>query len=337
MIPSPPWLIPLGPTDIFVSRIAFGAGPVSNLLTDSADHPTELQFETIRRALHHGINWFDTAATYADGRSEKILGHVLSEISLQTPTNLATKARISPEETGHIRDSILRSVEGSLARLRTSSLALLQLHNSVTKKRGELPTSLCCDDILGPGGVLETFRELRDQKIIRAFGLTGIGDPDLLKQLLDLGDFISIQAPCHLLNPSTLRPIPPSLPDTDFGQTLQHASERGLATFAIRVLAGGALAGHPPSPHTHKTKFFSLDLYQRDSLRAAQLSASLPFKRPLNELALHYVLSSPAVTSAIIGFATPGQVDDAVRIAQTPPLSLHDIAQLENAVFASRP
>jgi len=62
---STPWLIPFGSTDIEVSRIAFGAGPVSNLLTDSAEHPTPMQFATIQRALDLGINWFDTAATYA--------------------------------------------------------------------------------------------------------------------------------------------------------------------------------------------------------------------------------------------------------------------------------
>ena len=331
---STPWLIPFGSTDVEVSRIAFGAGPVSNLLTESADHPTPMQFATIQRALDLGINWFDTAATYAEGRSETILGHVLSQVDHPQPLHLATKARVAPDETGRIRDAVLRSVEGSLRRLRVSNVTLLQLHNSVTTNRGDQPTSLSLDDVLGAGGVLEAFRELRDQNVIQSCGLTGIGDAPLLKKLIETGEFASIQAPCHLLNPSTIRKIPSKLPDVDYGQTLQHAAQSGLATFAIRVLAGGALAGHPPSPHAHKTKFFPLDLYERDRHRAIQLVESLGETRPLREPALQYILSVPGISSAIIGFGSPDQVDEAVRIAQTPPLSPEEIARLETAVFA---
>jgi aryl-alcohol dehydrogenase-like predicted oxidoreductase len=67
------------------------------------------------------------------------------------------------------------------------------------------------------------------------------------------------------------------------------------------------------------------------------LAAALQYDRPLRETALHYVLSLPCITSAIIGFATPEQVDEAVRIAQTPPLSPEEIAALEASVFGQLP
>lgn len=330
-------LVSFGNTDLRVSRVAFGAGPVSNLLTDSADEPTEMQVSTIQRAIERGINWFDTAATYAEGRSETILGKILRQRQPPPPVHLATKARVGPAETGRIREAILRSVEGSLLRLQVSSVTLLQLHNSVTQARGALPTSLTIEDVLGKRGVLETFLELKEQGVVGAIGITGIGDAALLKEILDTGEFASIQAPCHLLNPSGIRSVPEDLPDTDSGQTLVYAARRGLATFAIRVLAGGALAGHAPSPHTLKTKFFPLDLYRRDRERATRLAAALQYDRPLRETALHYVLSLPCITSAIIGFATSEQVDEAVRIAQTPPLSPEAIAALEASVFGQLP
>lgn len=330
-------LVSFGNTDLRVSRVAFGAGPVSNLLTDSADQPTEMQVATIQRAIAQGINWFDTAATYAEGRSETILGKVLSQFKPTPLVHLATKARVGPEETVRIREAILRSIEGSLLRLQVSSVTLLQLHNSVTQARGTLPTSLKIEDVLGKRGVLETFLELKEQGVVGAIGITGIGDAALLKAILDSGEFASIQAPCHLLNPSGIRSVPEDLPDTDSGQTLAYAARRGLAAFAIRVLAGGALAGHDPSPHTLKTKFFPLDLYRRDRERATRLAAALQYDRPLRETALHYVLSLPCITSAIIGFATPEQVDEAVRIAQTPPLPPEAIAALEASVFGQIP
>ncbi len=326
-------LVGLGKSGLEVSRVAFGAGPVSNLLTDSADHPTDLQVATIQHAVELGINWFDTAATYADGKSETILGSVLSRLKPQRPIQLATKVRIGPEETGEIRDAILRSVEGSLKRLRVSSLALLQLHNSVTSRRGDLPTSLTIDDLFEPQGVLDTFRELKDQGVIRAAGLTGIGDANLLCQAVRSDEFDTIQVPCHLLNPSAIRPAMIPCQDTDYGEIMAHASERRMGTFAIRVLAGGALAGHAASPHTHKTKFFPLDLYERDKQVAAALARTLNIDGSIEELALHYIFSSQYVNSAIIGFGTPEQVDEAVRIAQTPALTPEEIESLEAAVF----
>jgi aryl-alcohol dehydrogenase-like predicted oxidoreductase len=84
-----------------------------------------------------------------------------------------------------------------------------------------------------------------------------------------------------------------------------------MGVFAIRVFAGGALLGNPPSAHTLKTPFFPLDLYERDRRRAAQLRDILGSRANLNAVALQFVLGHPAVTSTIIGFRAPGQLDDA--------------------------
>src|SRR5687768_6262412 len=58
----------LGSTGIQVSRLALGAGPVPELMTvEGADR----QLAVVGRAIELGINWFDTAATYGEGRSEQ--------------------------------------------------------------------------------------------------------------------------------------------------------------------------------------------------------------------------------------------------------------------------
>ena len=67
----------LGKTGIRVSAIAFGAGPVPALVTDQAN---EAQLNTVRRAIAVGINWFDTAATYGDGASERSLGAAIRNL-----------------------------------------------------------------------------------------------------------------------------------------------------------------------------------------------------------------------------------------------------------------
>jgi aryl-alcohol dehydrogenase-like predicted oxidoreductase len=76
--------------------------------------------------------------------------------------------------------------------------------------------------------------------------------------------------------------------------------------FAIRVFAGGALLGRPPSAHTLKTPYFPLAVYERDAARAAALGADAA-------AAVRFALAHPAVCSAVIGFGAPADVDAARR------------------------
>ena len=55
-----------------------------------------------------------------------------------------------------------------------------------------------------------------------------------------------------------------------------------------------------------------MDLYQRDSRRAAELAATLPPGQGLQQAAVRFVLEHPSVTSAIIGIRQPDHVDQAV-------------------------
>ena len=64
----------LGSTGLEVSEIVLGGGAVGGLLI-GADRDT--QVAAVRRALDHGINWFDTAPSYGEGQSEENLGAIL--------------------------------------------------------------------------------------------------------------------------------------------------------------------------------------------------------------------------------------------------------------------
>src|SRR5262245_22752385 len=143
---------PLGSTGIQISELSFGAGPVAALMTG---RKSELQRMTIQRALDIGINWFDTAATYGDGRSETNLGAVLCELGATERVHTATKVRLMPEHLSDIKANVQASVIASLKRLGLARLTLIQLHNSITANRGDQPTSIAPRDVLGKGGVLE--------------------------------------------------------------------------------------------------------------------------------------------------------------------------------------
>jgi aryl-alcohol dehydrogenase-like predicted oxidoreductase len=299
----------LGKTNIEISALSFGAGPVSSLMVgDDGDR----QRAVVRRAVELGINWFDTAATYGAGQSERNLGRVFDELGIAAQVHVATKVRLMPDDLGDIRGAVRRSFEGSLERLQLQRVTLLQLHNSVTRQRGDEPTSVTPRDVLGSGGITEALEQLRAEGLIGHLGLTGIGDPTALKEVVRSGQFATIQVPYHLLNPSAGRSMPAGFAETNYGNIIAACSENQMGVLAIRVLAGGALANHPPGPHTLKTPFFPLELYQRDLRRASCLQTTLGADRQLPREAIRFALSHPSVSSALIGFAEPEQIDEAV-------------------------
>ena len=100
----------LGSTGIKVSALAFGAGPVSGLMTSDQQGQ---QRETLGRAIDLGVNWIDTAATYGNGQSEASLGKTLRELNAVDEVHLATKVRLAEQDLGDIESKIRTSVDES--------------------------------------------------------------------------------------------------------------------------------------------------------------------------------------------------------------------------------
>lgn len=339
----------LGTAGLRVSSVAFGAGPISGLMVGEIDGDTdgntaERQTACVRRALELGINWFDTAATYGDGQSERSLGSALRAASLHdlpghdlpvhdlpersalsgeaghAGVNVATKVRLFPEQLGDIRQAVLDSFMASLERLGLERVTLIQLHNSVTERREQLPTSVTPEDVLGRGGVVEAFEQLRSRALVSHFGFTGLGDAASLDALVRDGPFATVQIPYSLLTPVSGSDRSAGSTDVDYEELLRQCHRRGIGTIAIRVFAGGALTRQEPSPYTYKTKFFSLDLFRRDRERAERLAARLPRGMSLEEATVRFVLGTPSVSVALVGFASPAEIEEAARYAAAGPL-----------------
>jgi len=298
----------LGRTGQRVSALAFGAGPVSGLLTGE-DHAA--QISALRKAIELGINWIDTAPGYGHGASESNIGRALAVLGAESP-NVATKVRLAPGDLTDMRAAVCRSVEESLRRLGLPAVTLLQLHNGLTARRDDEPFSIAPADVLQTGGVLDAFCALRDAGLVRFLGLTGTGHPDAMREVVRSGGFDTMQVPLHMLNPSAGRAMPPDFGDIDYGNIIADCDAMKMGVFAIRVFAGGALLGHEPSAHTLKTPFFPLAQFHKDRERADQVIAA---RGPLKESALRFVLDDPRVQSAIIGFGDAGQVEEVAAIA----------------------
>lgn len=306
----------LGRTGLRVSAVAFGAGPVSGLMTGS---DFEAQLATVRRSIELGINWFDTAAGYGNGASETNLGRVLAELGAADRVHIATKVRVPPEALDDPADYVRRSVEESLRRLRAPRVALVQLHNGITPERDDEPASIRPADVVCRRGGYWALAQLQNEGLCDYLGLTGTGHPDAMREVVRSGQFDTMQVPFNALNP-TAGTSAPLEGETDYGNVIAECAGQGMGVFAIRVFAGGALLDQPPSAHTLKTPYFPLSLYQRDLERAKRLRERIAGRVAPTEFAVRFALSHPAVTSAIIGFGSPAHVEEVARVNMDEPL-----------------
>ncbi len=304
----------LGQTGISISQLAFGAGPVSTLMIGEDDAQ---QRAVVQSAIEAGINWFDTAGTYGQGQSERSLGRALSDLGAAERVHVATKVRLMPEDLHDIPGAVYRSFAASLERLQLPRVTLLQLHNSITAERGDEPTSITPHDVLGPGGVVDAFQRLRDEGLVLHVGLTGIGQAAALAEVVRSGWFATMQVPYHLLNPSAGQIVPDDFPETNYGNIIADCAAQGMGVLAIRVLAGGALAGNSPSPHTFKTPYFPLALYERDRQRAERIQELLGTDRSLPQEAIRFALTHPQIHAAIVGLGSIAQIDEALGALTT--------------------
>ena len=116
----------LGRTGLKVSALGFGCGAVGGLMVNGTPADQE---RAVAWAIDQGINYFDTAAQYGDGKSETNLGRVLKALKApKDKTLVGTKMRVSPADRGRIGPAIVEAMDASLQRLGMDS----DLHSSST-------------------------------------------------------------------------------------------------------------------------------------------------------------------------------------------------------------
>ena len=306
-----------GRTGIRLSVLGFGCGAVGGLMV-RGDPPD--QERTIARAIDAGVNYFDTAAQYGNGESEKNLGRILQILK---PANavVGTKVRLPSASFGRIADAVAKSLDQSLTRLRRDRVDIFHLHNAITQAGGG--EALSVQQVLVE--VVPAFERLRQQGKTRFLGLTAVGETKALHQVIDAGAFDSAQVVYNMLNPSAASELPPNYPAQDYGRLFDHTKKAGVGVIGIRVLAAGALSGSterhaiaspPPEP------IGSAMNYEADVERARRLMPLVKeeFAASLTEAATRFAISHAAIGTILVGIATPQQFDEALAAVQKGPL-----------------
>ena len=312
----------LGRTGLRVSEIGFGCGNVGGLLVRGTH---DEQLEAVRRALELGIDYFDTAPSYGDGKSETNLGRVLAE--LRPRVTVATKVRIGPDDLNDIKGAVQRSLETSLERLQRDSVDVLQLHSRVAMERdGDgWRGAIGIDDVLGRDGVADAFDAVRSQGLVRFMGFTGLGEAEALHRIVDSDRFDVVQAYFNLLNPSAGWDVPPRFYGYDFGRLIDRAAEHDMGVAAIRVLAAGAVGGREArtghaSPAIRGPMVPGGE-YSDDETRAQRLSFLISGDvMSLPQAAIRFALMCSGVSVVLIGFSDVGQVEEAAACSGRGPL-----------------
>lgn len=300
----------LGPTKLQISELGFGCGGVGGLFVRGAHRE---MVTAVERAIDLGINYFDTASIYGDGRSEANLGAVLQE--LDADVLVGTKVRLTTSELTHIQDAVMTSVATSLARLRVDRIDLIQLHNPIGRHRDAERGVIGVSDV---PPVLDAFEKLQDSGQVEYFGINGLGDTDAVHRAIEMKRTQSIQVCYNLINPSARHTVPTTFPFQDYRRLIQKAAAIGAGVIVIRVLAGGALSGSPhrhPIAATTVTPIATSMKFSDDGTRAQafQYLVDEGYTSNLVEAAIRFAISNPLLSTALVGFSSVAHLDAAAR------------------------
>ena len=159
----------LGASDLTVTRIAYGCMPLGGGWDGSplTDETRTKAVKIIRTALDQGINFYDHADIYCRGKSETAFSDIWQDAaSLRPSIIIQSKVGIRPgwddpnipTRFDFSYEHIVRSVEGSLQRLKTDYLDVLLLHRP--------------DPLVEPEEVARAFDELHQSGKVRWFGVS---------------------------------------------------------------------------------------------------------------------------------------------------------------------
>jgi aryl-alcohol dehydrogenase-like predicted oxidoreductase len=308
----------LGRTGWKVSTISFGAWAIGGTWGAVEDSDS---LAALHRALDLGVNFFDTADVYGDGRSEQLLARLRRE--RREPFTVATKAgrRLNPHAAaGYNPENITAFVERSLKNLAVETLDLLQLHCPPT-------------DVYYRPEVFGILDDLTRQGKIRHYGVSVEKVEEALKAI----EFPNVKTIQIIFNIFRQRPVE---------LFFEQAEKRKVGILARVPLASGMLTGkftaqsafesgdHRAFNRSGKAfdrgETFSGVDYAIGLEAVGQMRPLVPQGMTMGQMALRWILMHPAVSCAIPGAKRPAQVEENAAAADLPPLAPAVMAQIQS-------
>ena len=318
-----------GNTGIEVSEIGFGCGDVGGLMV-RGEHA--YQVRAVAGAMELGINYFDTASRYGGGQSETNLGRVLKELSAEV--YVGTKYSLGEADPNDLKAGVIQSVEASLKRLGREQVDLIQLHDRISSQTDVSVRAITVSDVLGE--VREALEALKFQGKVRFYGMTGVGEPKGIHEVVASGLVSTVQTVYNLINASAGAAAPAGFDMPDYARLIDLSAEKNVGVIVIRVLAAGALTGtsvrHPVAVQTVAPIGSGRD-FQQDESRARQFVFIVDegFAGDMPEASIRFALSNPGVSTVLVGYSDLEHLEKSVQYAAKGPLPAEALARLPQA------
>jgi len=289
----------LGNSDLQITPVGIGAWAIGGAdwaFGWSAQDDRE-SIRAIHAALDCGINWIDTAAVYGLGHSEEVVARALREYGGAKPY-VFTKCERAWDANRQIvkslkRESIRSECEASLLRLGVDQIDLYQIH---------WPEPI--EDIEEGWGTLV---DLQREGKVRWIGLSNF-NASQMEAVRKLGAITSLQPPYSLIR----REVE--------AETLPYVQNLGIGVIAYSPMGSGMLTGamtrervenFPEDDWRKRSVHFQEPLLTRNlqiASRVVQVASRLGVSP--GAVAIAWVLHNPAVTGAIVGIRSSGQVEE---------------------------
>jgi len=299
----------LGRTGWKVSEISFGAWAIGGAWGDVDDQES---LAALHAALDGGVNFFDTADVYGDGRSERLLARLKKE--RKENFYITTKAgRRLPKQTpeGYSRENLTAWIERSLRNLETDAIDLLQLH---------------CPhpDVYYRPEVFGILDELVKAGKIRHYGVSVEKVEEALKAI----EFPGVQTVQIIFNIFRQRPRELFFPE---------ARRRKVGILARVPLASGLLSGkftrRGSTPNDARRVAFDFPPVEREhayDIVEAMEPVARAHEVSVAQIALAWLLQRTGVMSVIVGAKTIEQLDDNLAAVKVG-LTAEEVAALDKA------
>ena len=302
----------LGHSGLKVSELCLGCMSYGKGRMHAWSLSQEESLPFFRRAVEHGVNFFDTADVYSEGDSEVVVGNALREYARRDEVVIATKfyppTGPGPNQRGASRKHIVAAVDASLKRLAVDYIDLYQQHAWDETTPIE-ETLWALDDLVRAGKVLylgaSNFKARQLAKALRLQAENG------------WSRFISMQVQYNLIWREEERELIPLCQDEGVGVTAWSALARGF-------LAGNRTADGQGATARAQNDAMARALYFRENDFAVQATlAEIAAEKGVApmQVALAWIAGRPGLTAPIIGVTKLEQLDQAVAATE---LSLTD-------------
>jgi aryl-alcohol dehydrogenase-like predicted oxidoreductase len=291
---------PFGRTDLSVSAIGFGCWEIGG--TYGAIDEADFQ-RAVHRAIDQGITCFDTAEAYGMGVSEQALARALG--SRRSEVTIVTKFGVGYQEMPKGRDStrgrVMASIEASLQRLKTDHVEVYMVHWPDPSTPFE-ETLAALDDVVRQGKA-------------RYIGISNFRLAQI-EACMKLRRIDVVQYAWNMFDRRMQAEVYP------------YCAANGIGVMAYGSLAYGLLTG----AFTADTQFdetdwrsrrgtlgslnlfrtlFGPDHYPRNLAAIEDLKAlAAKYNKTLPQFALRWTLSNPVISTALVGFRRPQEIDE---------------------------